>query len=277
VAAKIEGRQDRGKEPAPMQVLSRGLGILSQFTAQDPALSLSELGRRTGLHRGTVHRFVKALQAEGFLTLDAATGLYRVGPAWAVALYSLGGNSILSEILNHDLQMLAETTGESASLSVRRGDQIQMVNVVSTSSSFVPARTASSFVPLSEHAMVHPRVHLAYSSEDTRRRMLAVPAIKHTDRTVTDRAAIEARLAQTAAEGIAYSRGDYRKGASAVAVPIFSLGDVVAVVGLIVPSERFDDNLERYTRELRGAAAVMGRRLDEASSQPPAQDKPGPA
>jgi len=263
VAAKTKGEPSQGNEPGRMQVLSRGLGILSQFTAQNPALSLSELGRRTGLHRGTVHRFVKTLQAEGYLTLDAATGLYRVGPAWAVALYSLGGNSILSEILNHDLQMLAETTGESASLSVRKGDQIQMVNVVSTSSSFVPARTASSFVPLSEQAMVHPRVHLAYSSEDTRRRMLAIPAIGHTDRTVTDRAAIEERLVQTAAEGIAYSRDEYRKGASAVAVPIFAQSDIVAVVGLTVPSERFEGNLERYTRELRAAAAAMGRRLGE--------------
>lgn len=267
--AKTQERQDTHKEPASMRVLSRGLGILSQFTAQDPALSLSELGRRTGLHRGTVHRFVKTLQAEGFLTFDASTGLYRVGPAWAVALYSLGGNSVLSEILNHDLQMLAETTGECATLSVRRGDQIQMVDVVSTSSSFVPARTASSFVPLSEHAMVHPRVHLAYSSEDTRKRMLAVPAVRHTDHTVTDRAAIEARLAQTAAEGIAYSRDDYRKGASAVAVPVFLRGEVIAAVGLVVPSERFNDNLERYTRELRAAAAAMGRRLEEGYGQRP--------
>jgi DNA-binding IclR family transcriptional regulator len=274
VAARSETEPGRVRGPAPLQVLSRGLGILSQFTAQDPALSLSELGRRTGLHRATVYRFAKTLQAEGYLMLDAATGLYRVGPAWAVALFSLGGNSILSEILNHDLRMLAETTGESASLSVRRGDQIQMVNVVSTSSSFVPARTASSFVPLSEHAMVHPRVHLAYSGEDTRRRMLAVPAIRYTDHTETDRTAIEARLAQTAAEGIAYSRDDYRKGASAIAVPVFSRDEVVAAVGLIVPSERFESNLERHSRELRAAAAMMGRRLDEEAGQPPAYDPP---
>lgn len=89
---------------------------------------------------------------------------------------------------------------------------------------------------------------------------------------MTDRATIEARLAQTAAEGIAYSRDEYRKGASAVAVPIFSRGDVVASVGLIVPSERFEDNLERYTLELRTAADTMGRRLDEGAGRPPDQD-----
>jgi DNA-binding IclR family transcriptional regulator len=263
VTTKIGGNRTAANEAAPMQVLSRGLRILSQFTAQEPALSLSELGRRTGLHRATVHRFAKVLRAEGFLALDDATGRYRVGPAWAAALFVLGGNSILSEILNHDLQALAEATGEAVSLSVRKGDEIQMISVVSTSSSFVPAIFPGPFVPLSEHALVHARIHLAYSDEATRRRMTAVPAIRHTDHTVTDKAAIEARLVQEAAAGIAYSREAYRRGASAIAVPVFSQGDVVAALGLVVPTERFDANVEGYSRVLRDAAAVMGRRLDQ--------------
>ena len=232
-----------------MQVLSRGLHILCQFTAKEPALSLSELGRRTGLHRATVFRFVKVLQEEGFLTMDAATGLYRVGPAWAAALFMLGGNSILTEILNRDLQALAETTGEAVSLSVRKGDQIQMISVVSTSSGFVPTLPPGPFVPLSEHALVHARIHLAYSDEETRRRMT-----------------------KEAAEGIAYSRDAYKRGASAVAVPIFSQGTVVAALGLVVPTERFDAKVDEYSRELRAAAAEMGRRLDEGFK--PAITKP---
>jgi DNA-binding IclR family transcriptional regulator len=245
-----------------MQVLSRGLHILCQFTAKEPALSLSELGRRTGLHRATVFRFVKVLQEEGFLTLDAAAGLYRVGPAWAAALFMLGGNSILTEILNHDLHALAEATGEAVSLSIRKGDQIQMISVVSTSSSFVPTLPPGPFVPLSEHALVHARIHLAYSDEETRKRMTAVPAVQHTESTMTDPAESEARLTQEGAEGIAYSRDAYKRGASAVAVPIFSQGVVVAALGLVVPTERFDAKVDEYSRELRAAAAEMGRRLD---------------
>lgn len=267
MATRTGGRRTADSGPAPVQVLSRGLGILSQFTAQEPALSLAELGRRTGLHRATVYRFVKTLEAEGFLMLDSDTGLYRVGPAWAAALYLLGGNSILSEILDHDLKILAETTGESASLSVRRGDQVQMINVFSPTSSFMPTPPPSPFVPLSDNAMVHSRIHLAYSSEATRRRMTAVPPVRYTEQTVTDRAAIEARLAQTAAEGIAYSREEYKKGACAIAVPVFSKGTVVAALGLVIPIERFDDRRDRYSRELRAAAAVMSHRLDQGFTQ----------
>lgn len=250
-----------------MQVLVRGLRILSEFTAAEPALSLAELGRRTGLHRATVYRFVKTLQTEGYLALDATTGLYRIGPAWATALYSLGGNSILSEILDHDLQELADVTGESASLSVRKGDQIQMVNVVATHSSFAPVPPESPFLPLSEHAMVHARIHLAYASDDTKARMLAIPAVRYTDNTITDKAGVKARLDKAQAEGITYSRSEFRYGAAALAVPVFSQGSMVAAVGLVIPVERYDAELERYERQLREAAAVMGRRLDAGVSR----------
>lgn len=265
--AKSTGEAAPSKGPAPMQVLVRGLRILSEFTADQPAMSLAELGRRTGLHRATVYRFVKTLQTEGYLSLDAATGLYRIGPAWATALYSMGGNSILSEIFEHDLQELADTTGESASLSVRKGDTIQMVNVVATRGSFAPVPPESPFLPLSEHAMVHARIHLAHASEDTKRRMLAVPAVRYTENTVTDRAAIKTRLDRTKAEGIAYSRSEYRYGAAAIAVPVVSQGNMVAGVGLVIPAERYDSDLQSYERQLRDAAAVMGRRLDEGLGQ----------
>ena len=49
-----------------------------------------------------------------------------------------------------------------------------------------------------------------------------------------------------------------------MAVPVFSKGNLVAAVGLVIPVERFDDeHLERYARELRATAATMGRRLEK--------------
>ncbi len=48
-------------------------------------LSLTELGRRTGLNPGTVYRYVNTLQGKGYLTQDPASGHYRVGPAFAVS------------------------------------------------------------------------------------------------------------------------------------------------------------------------------------------------
>jgi IclR family transcriptional regulator, acetate operon repressor len=250
-----------------VQALSRGLDILSQFTAQDRALSLAELSRRVGLHPATVYRFVKTLQNKGFLALDVETGLYRVGPSWAAALFALGGSSILTQVLEQDLRMVAETTGEGASLSIRRGDEVQIVNIIPASSGQA-VLPASAVQPLTATWNPHVRVHLAYSSEDDRERVLAVPAVRYTERTVTDAEAMRALLATTAAEGIAYSCEEHLKGNAGAAVPVFSKSNLVAALGLHFHAERFDDeHLRRYAQALRAAAAAMGRRLDEEFTQ----------
>lgn len=258
----------KGTGPSPIQALSRGLDILSQFTARDPMLSLAELGRRTGLNPATVYRYVNTLQAKGYLTQDPVTGQYRIGPAFAMSLFSLGGNSVLIQILDGDLSRLAEATGEGASLSVRRGDEVLNVNVIPPSSGFGQVIPANSAWPLTATWSAQVRVHLAYADDETRSRALAAPAVPYTENTITDRATLEALLDKTKREGIAYSLEERAKGRAAVAVPVFSREALVAALGLHLPPERFDDeHLQRYVPKLRTTAQAMGEHLEQASTQ----------
>lgn len=255
--------------PEPIQALARGLDILSQFTANDSTLSVTELGRRTGLNPGTVYRYVHTLRQKGYVIQDPATGQYRVGPAFAMSLFSLGGNSVLAQILESDLIGLAEATGEGASLSLRRGDEILNVNVVPPSSGLGQVIPANSVWPLSSTWSAQVRVHLAYVDEDTRRRALAEPAVRYTDNTVTDRKELEALIDKTRHEMIAYSREERAKGRAAVAVPVLAGEDMVAAVGLHIPPERFDDNhLGQYVPKLRETAMAMGKRLQDTPTLP---------
>lgn len=262
-------RHTSGSGSAPIKALSRGLDILSQFTAQDPVLSLAELGRRTALNPGTVYRYVQTLQQKGYLIQDPATGHYRVGPAFAMSLFSLGGNSILLQILEGDLTRFAETTGEGASLSLRRGDEILNVNVIPPSSGFGQVIPSNSAWPLTETWSAQVRVHLAYADEETRKRALATPAVRYTENTITDRAELDKLLERTRREQIAYSREERARGRAAVAVPIMVGNALAAALGLHIPPERFDDeHLERYVPELRAAAEAMGERLSKESTLP---------
>jgi DNA-binding IclR family transcriptional regulator len=261
-----------GSGPAPIQALARGLDILGQFTARDPMLSLSELGRRTGLNPATVYRYVNTLQTKGYLTQDPVTGQYRVGPAFAMSLFSLGGNSVLIQILEGDLGRLAEATGEGASLSVRRGDEVLNVNVIPPSSGFGQVIPANSAWPLTATWSAQVRVHLAFADDETRIRALAVPAVRYTENTITDREQLEALLDKTKREHIAYSLEERAKGRAAVAVPIFSHDAFVAVLGLHIPPERFNaEHLKRYVLKLRAAAEAMRRRLEEKSTSAASQ------
>lgn len=268
MARQVNEEQAEGtKGPQLVQALSRGLGILSQFTADSRALSLADLSRRTGLHRATVYRFARTLEAEGFLTYDPETAHYSVGPAWAAALYSLGSETVLAEILNDDMEALSQAIGETVTLAVRRGDQVHIIAITHSSRLFRPRLPSAALVAMNELWNVNAKVHLAYATEDTRRRVLAIPAARYTENTMTDRKVMAACLVRVAEEGVAYDLEEYRKGVCAVAVPVFERGNVVLSLGAVVPVERFTEaDVERLRRELTSVAGVMGSRLGRAAS-----------
>ena len=253
---------DVGGKP-PVQSLSRGLGILGQFGGDGRGLSLTELSRRTGLHRATVYRFVKTLEIEGYLTYDAESGLYSIGPAWALALYDLGSGTVFAEVLRTDLRALAESSRETVTLGVRQGDNVHVVHVSPSSRGFIPKMPATRLHPLYSTWNVHAQIMLGFSSEGTKRRMLAIQPIRFTEHTVVDREDARARLGRVLQEGVAYDREEHDIGTCAVGVPIMSRGNVAAALALVVPVERFtDDALPSFVDQLHAAADHIGKRLD---------------
>ena len=265
-AADTQGGSE-GNGSSPIQSLVRGLAILSQFTSDSRTLTLTELSRRTGLHRATVHRFVKTLEAEGYL-LAVTAGTYTVGPAWAVALYALGSDAVFAEILNTDLRALAESSLETVALGVRRGDEVQVVHVLPPSRGFVPTLPPNRLHPLNATWNVHSQILLAFSNEGMQRRILAAPLVRYTEHTVTDPAAARARLERIREECVAYDHEEYHLGTCAVAVPIMSRGRAVAALALIVPVERFtEDAVTSFVEQLRSAVEDMERRLDAPTTR----------
>ena len=250
------------EEHAPIQSLSRGLEILGQFTSENRTLTSAELGRKLGLHRATIHRFVKTLEIEGFLTPTGA-GSYTIGPAWAMALYSLGSDTAFAEILNIDLRTLAESSMETVALGVRRGDHVQVVHTQSASRSFVPTVPPDRLPALDATWSVHSQILLAHADRATQDRLAAGPHYRFTQNTVVDPDAVRARLGRVLAEGVAYDREEFLLGTCAVAVPLVQRGRALAALALVVPVERFTEAaVPSFIARLRVAAKDMEKRLD---------------
>ena len=60
--------------------VSRALRILSSFSREHPEWGLSELSRMMDLSKGSVSRFLQALEMHGYVDRDPQTRLYRPGP-----------------------------------------------------------------------------------------------------------------------------------------------------------------------------------------------------
>lgn len=106
------------------QLVGRVAAVLrSVSTAMPGGAGTGAVASATGLTRPTVHRILTSLAEDGFLDQDPATGRWFLGPE----LYLLGAVAAerydVSAPAREAVRVLAERTGESAFLSVRRGDE----------------------------------------------------------------------------------------------------------------------------------------------------------
>ena len=108
----------------------RALDVLEELAA-DPgaALTVSEIARRLEIPRATCHAVLMALDERGYVVRGAGDRRYRLGPAGiAVGDAARGVNSAL-EVTAHEAQLLAVQTASCVAVSVRAGDEIQLVRL----------------------------------------------------------------------------------------------------------------------------------------------------
>ena len=125
----IRGAQTaRGGPPLPLaqpvqgaQVVGR-VALLLRLVGRNPAgSSLAEIVQDSGLTRPTVHRLLTSLATEGLLDHDAARHTWHYGPEVFVMGTVAAARYPIEELARPSLVRLAEETGESAFLSIRRG------------------------------------------------------------------------------------------------------------------------------------------------------------
>ncbi|TFB70591.1 IclR family transcriptional regulator [Cryobacterium glaciale] len=126
--AIARAQKTRGAQPVPparpvqgAQVVAR-IALLLRLVGRNPAgTPLAEIVRDSGLTRPTVHRLLTSLAAEGLLDHDAVRRTWNYGPEVFVMGTVAAARYPIEELARPSLVRLAEETGESAFLSIRRG------------------------------------------------------------------------------------------------------------------------------------------------------------
>ncbi len=111
------------EEPSPNVVARVGAIVRAVAGFEPEGATTTELSRATGIARPTVHRLLVALVDEGMIDRTADSGRWLLGPE----MYLLGVASArryeVSDVARRVVSQLAAETGESAFLSIRRGDE----------------------------------------------------------------------------------------------------------------------------------------------------------
>lgn len=251
-----EGGQDTaGKDPEFLSTLERGLRVLVAFDEEHPEMTLSEVAARTDLSPAVARRCLKTLVEIGYVGQHQRKFLLRpsvltIGSAFLASMQ-------IEQVVLPPLQGLRDQTGDSASLAVLTGCDILYVAHVSTDRRFRVAANVGTRFPF--HATSLGKALAAYLPADEREVLLAAaPFQRFTERTTTERAAMEERLALIASRGYDSALDELDYGIVSVAVPLFGRdGRVIAAINCSTSTTRISqDELVRTRLPLLRTAAA---------------------
>jgi DNA-binding IclR family transcriptional regulator len=248
-------------------VLSRAIRIIEVFSPTEPALPVSEIARRTGLHVATASRLIAELADHGLLERCPDRSV-RIG----VRMWELGWRASprlgLRDAAMPFLEDLHAVVGHHAQLGVLDGGDVLFIERLSARDSVVNfSRIAGRLsLPHSSSGLVL----LAHAPVEVQEEMLSRPLRPPTAAALKTPQQLRAALADVRRQQSAVLAGHQHPDAAGVAVPVRDgRGDVVAALSVIVPN---DGRAQSLVPALLAAARGITRVLCDPATpvgQPP--------
>ena len=217
-----------------IQSASRALNILAEVAASDRGLTAAELREQLGLSKPTTYHLINTLTDARFLYKEG--GRFVLGTAAGAVADGFARQTEPAYLIRR-VEELAQSTGESAAISVRRGAELIISHRARGSSAVVVYENMLGEM-LHPHARASGKVLLAYAPSGIREHHLSRPLAKCTPSTITGKAALERELERVRHHGYALDLGEYSRDVACVAAP--AVDSTFYAISISVPITRFD-------------------------------------
>lgn len=216
-----------------IQVIARAAAVLRALKDRPGGMSLGQIASAVGLPRSTVQRIVAALQTERFVIAEATGGGLRLGPELGALAEATRYNIV--EQCRILLSELSQAVGETADLSVMRGDTMIFLDQVPGTQRLRAISSVGEVFPVTSTAngraclakLPREQAHTLAKQEWTRRNI--TPDIIEFDRI----------LDEVVDSGIAYDNDEHTDGISAIGFAFEDWAGNIHAISVPVPTSRF--------------------------------------
>ena len=254
-----EGRYSRA--------LQRGLAIVACFTPERPLLGIRELAGMLDMSPATIHRYVSALERDGYLEQDVASSKYRLSlGAIDLGMAALSATGLCRHAQPY-LEQLAKRTRYMVQIGVLDGPEVLLVAVLpgKRRDQREPACDVRVGSRLPAYCTSLGKVLLADQPADRRRALISSMEMKgYGPGTITSEPVLQAGLARVRATGIGCSDEEWIVGVCAIAAPVRDeSGDVAAAVNVVARNGQIemDELVHRFEGQLMATAERISTRL----------------
>lgn len=246
--AESKGLRDDGLDPH--SVLAKVMDVLHGFSVDDRGLSLAELGRRTHLPKGTLHRVCSDLVAARLLD-RGPQGYHLSGHLFELGMRASVERTLV-DVATPFMEDLYELTHETVHLGVREDAEVMYVSKIGGHQQADAPSRVGGRLPL--HCTAIGKALLAHAPPDLVTEYLSARLERRTPRTMTAPGLLRQHLDQIAETGLSFEYEESATGIVCAAAPVFDAeGAVVAAVSVAGPVHRFDPR--RQSGHVRAAAA----------------------
>jgi len=252
-----EKQPDHTEQPV-RAVIPRVRVLLQAFGPGAPVLGISELARRSGLPKTTVHRLARELTASEFLVRDGDR--YQLGP-W---LFELGqhvtGHRSLRVLAAPHLEDLSRATSETVVLGIPgHGEMLFAEKYVGSHGRGQVVTRVEGRVPLNCGAS--GKVVLAFGNPQRLAELCAHDLERRTPFTNSDPERLRTELQAVRRQGYAVERQELVVGYGAVAAPVWCKTELIAALTVVAPISRL--KVARFSPAVRLAARGLSRALSQ--------------
>ncbi len=246
--------------PAAYSSVRKAMAIVSAFSYGEPVLGVSELARRLGMGKSTVHRLLASLLIDGYVE-RTDDDRYRLSLRFYEIGQQVAASVDLREVAHPILERLHNQSGETAHLAVLAGSEVVYLDRLESPHMMRIFTRAGR--RRSAHATSSGKCLLAYGGPDDMATAVAGGLPRLGPRTITSRQQLERALREVRARGYAISIEESAPGVVSTAAPVFDRGGAcTAAVSVAGPVARMPtESLDRFVRMVVIAAADISRAL----------------
>jgi len=253
------------ERPGEIKSVLRALSLLTAFSIEDTELSVGELAQQRGMHKSTASRLLATLETQGFVRQDPKTSRYALGFRLLELASFVTSGFDLRQVARPILESMCHDCEETANLAVFDGREAVNIDQVIIPQSIQYVGWVGRRTPA--HCSSTGKALLAWQPKSVVEQVLSAPLTRYTERTLAERAALEAELQVIRSTGYAVADEEFQPGLVAVAAPVFGRADApLGAVSLSAPSFRTPpERIEEFARVVVEGANAISYRLGHSA------------
>lgn len=251
--------------------LFKAIAVLNGFSPSEEHLGISDISRRTGLPKATVHRIVATLTKAQFLEQREGTDKYSIGPRVCILGSSYLNSMDLTSAAEPVIKAVSNLVNELVHVSILENGFIILLMKEEPEHAVRIATHIGSL--LHAYASCQGKALLSELDESEIDRIYPEEKLKPlTKKTIGSKTELKAELEKIKETGIAYSKEQTFEGVEAVAAVIRDIrGKAIAATGISVPCHRTNqDYIDRLAKLVRLTANLISFRFGYHDSKNPA-------